>query len=370
MFIFKSHQEINDAFISSYRLMNVEQNSMKQKVDNKSGAHKRETVPGEKPPSSPFENGRRTFLKKAALGTLGISGMFLNNFSCKSGTKSNASSVSRIPVIDTHTHCFDGPGSTRFPYHEMASYKPETTATPEQLLLCMDGAGVDYGVIVNPEPYQDDHRYLENCLDIGRGRLKGTILVFCDRPGSMDQLPRLTKRGDIIAARIHAYLPDRLPPFGKPELHRLWKLAADNGLAVQLNFLPLYAKGFEQYIREFSDVPVIIDHLGHPMEAGTKEEYSVIERWGGFPNTIIKLSNLGAVADHPDPSVKQYVNQMIKAYGPERMIWGSDHKTGSTPEIYREKLDYAMSFLAEFSKEDKDKVFGGNAFRLFGKGWN
>ena len=114
----------------------------------------------------------------------------------------------------------------------------------------------------------------------------------------------------------------------------------------------------------------VIDHLGHPLEAGSEQEYSIIEKWGGFPNTIIKLSNLGVISDHPDPGVKPYVNQMIKAYGPDRVIWGSDHKTGSTPEIYREKLDYAMSFLAEFSKEDKDKVFGGNAFRLFGKGWN
>jgi predicted TIM-barrel fold metal-dependent hydrolase len=316
------------------------------------------------------ESGRRYFLKKATMGTLGISAMFLNNFSCKSGTKSNVSSVSKIPVIDTHTHCFDGPASTRFPYHEKASYKPETIATPEQLLLCMDGAGVDFGVIVNPEPYQDDHRYLEYCLNIGKGRLKGTILVFSDRPGSMDQLPLMAKRGDIIAVRIHAYLPDRLPPFGKPEFHRLWKMAADNGLAVQLNFLPQYANGFVNYIKEFRDVRVIIDHLGHPMEAGSAKEYSVIERWGGFTNTIIKLSNLGVISDHPDPVVKQYVNQMIKAYGTDRMIWGSDHKTGSTPEIYRSKLEHAKSFLAEFSKEDQDKVFGGNAFRLFGKGWD
>ena len=41
---------------------------------------------------------------------------------------------------------------------------------------------MDYAVVVHPEPYQDDHRYLEHCLDVGRGKLKGTCLFFADRP--------------------------------------------------------------------------------------------------------------------------------------------------------------------------------------------
>ena len=315
------------------------------------------------------ENNRRNFIKKATLGTLGLSGMILDPFSSKSAPLPNPSSTTKIPVVDMHIHCFAGPADTRFPYHEKASYKPDTVATPEQLLTCMNGSGVDFGVVVSPEPYQDDHRYLEYCLDVGKGRLKGTILVFCDRPGSMDQLPRLAKRGDIIATRIHAYLPDRLPPFGKPELRQLWKLAADNGLAVQLHLEPRYAEGFEPLIKEFHDVPVIIDHLGRPLQARSAQEYAIVERWGDLPNTVIKLSNLGIIYDHPDPGLRPYVNQMITAYGLERMIWGGDFSDKSTPESFRANREYARSFLAKFSKEDQDNVFGVNAVRLLCRGW-
>lgn len=310
------------------------------------------------------EKNRRSFIKKATLGALGISGLMPHPFSNQSSSLLPATSTPKSPVVDMHIHCFAGPVDTRFPYHEKASYKPETVATPEHLLTCMNGAGVDFGVIVSPEPYQDDHRYLEYCLDMGKGRLKGTILVFCDRPGSMDQLPRLARRGDIIATRIHAYLPDRLPPFGKPELRQLWKLAADNGLAVQLHLEPRYAEGFEPLIREFHDVPVIIDHLGRPLQVRSAQEYSIIERWGDLPNTIIKLSNLGIIYDHPDPALRPYVNQMITAYGLERMIWGGDFSDKSTPESFRANREYARRFLAKFSKEDQTNVFGGNAVRL------
>ena len=80
------------------------------------------------------------------------------------------------PVIDTHLHCFAGTKDARFPYHARAPYRPEPAATPEHLLKCMEGAGVSHAIVVHPEPYQDDHRYLEYCLEVGKKRLKGTCL--------------------------------------------------------------------------------------------------------------------------------------------------------------------------------------------------
>lgn len=112
----------------------------------------------------------------------------------------------KSPVVDTHLHCFAG-DDPRFPYHSKAPYRPEAKATPQHLLECMDQAGVDFAVVVHPEPYQDDHRYLEYCLEVGGERLKGTCLFFADRPGSLDGMRPLVERhpGKIIAARVHAY---------------------------------------------------------------------------------------------------------------------------------------------------------------------
>jgi predicted TIM-barrel fold metal-dependent hydrolase len=317
-----------------------------------------------------FETGdRRSFLKKSTLAVLGLGAMQVESFSDVTPSGTGNSQAARTPVIDMHLHCFAGPNDPRFPYHERATYKPAGIASPEHLLVCMNGAGVDHAVVVSPEPYQDDHRYLEYCLDVGKGRLKGTILVFADRPGSMDQLPRLAKRGDIIATRIHAYLPDRLPPFGKPELRQLWKLASDNGLAIQLHFEPQYAAGFEPLIKEFKNTPVIIDHLGRPLQARSPEEYAIVERWGDLPNTIIKISSLGTNYDRPDPKLKQYVNQMITAYGLERMIYGGGFDENATPESYRATIEYTRSYIAKFSEVDQANVLGGNASRLLCRGW-
>ena len=118
-----------------------------------------------------------------------------------------------MPVVDAHLHCFAGKDDARFPYHPNAPYRPDAPATPERLIELMNSAGVNHAIVVHPEPYQDDHRYLEHCLEVGKGRLKGTCLFFAGRSEGM---AALVKRLPIVTARIHAYAPERLPPFGKP----------------------------------------------------------------------------------------------------------------------------------------------------------
>jgi predicted TIM-barrel fold metal-dependent hydrolase len=297
---------------------------------------------------------RREFLKTAALASAALA--------CGSAA---AAEPKRTPVIDTHLHCFAGKDDKRFPYHEKAPYRPDEPATPEHLLTCMDGAGVDYAVVVHPEPYQDDHRYLEYCLQVGKKRLKGTCLFFADHPGSADKMAELVKRCDVVALRVHAYAPERLPPFGKPELRDLWKKAGDLGLAVQLHLEPRYAPEFELLVKEFAAIPVIIDHLGRPFQ-GTPKEHDVVVNWSRFKNTVMKLSAIPATKDYPHRDPAPVVKRLVEAYGPERLVYGGGFGAAATPESYRAARERTRAFLADLSADDQAKVLGGNAARLFG----
>jgi predicted TIM-barrel fold metal-dependent hydrolase len=271
----------------------------------------------------------------------------------------------RVPVIDTHLHCFAGKEDKRFPYHERAPYQPAEAATPEHLLECMAEAKVDFAVVVHPEPYQDDHRYLEHCLAVGRGKLKGTALVFADRPDSVAKLPDLAKKLGVVAVRIHAYAPDRLPPFGKPELRNLWKQATDLGLAVQLHFEPRYAPGFEPLIKEFDKTTVIIDHLGRPLQ-GTPEEYKVVIGWSKFKNTVMKISAIPTTRTYPHRDVGPIIKQLADAYGPDRLIYGGGFGTGSTGDSYRTEIERTRGYISHLSAAEQAQVLGGNAARLMG----
>jgi predicted TIM-barrel fold metal-dependent hydrolase len=273
----------------------------------------------------------------------------------------------KVPVVDTHVHCFAGSKDERFPYHARAPYRPDEPATPQALLKVMTGAGVDYAVIVHPEPYQDDHRYLEYCLKQDPKRLKGTCLFFADRPGWKEKMTALVKRAAIVTARIHAYAPDRLPPFGKPELRAFWKHATGLGLAIQLHFEPRHAAGFEPLIKEFRDAHVIIDHLGRPFQ-GTPKEHARVVRWGDFPNTVMKVSSVPPRRSYPHRDITPIVKELTRAYGAERMIYGGGFRAGVTAKEYRAERERIASFLADLSEADRAKVLGGTAAKLFGFG--
>jgi predicted TIM-barrel fold metal-dependent hydrolase len=228
----------------------------------------------------------------------------------------------------------------------------------------MDGAGVKYAIVVHPEPYQDDHRYLEHCLAVGKGRLKGTLLVFADREGSLERLPDLARRLDVVSVRVHAYAPDRLPPFGKPELRRLWRLATEHNLAVQLHFEPRYAPGFEPLIREFAGTRVIIDHLGRPFQ-GTPQEHAVVLNWSRLPNTIMKVSAIPDEKQYPHRDIRPVIRQLTEAFGPDRMIYGGGFGAEATPQSYAAAFARARSLLAHLPAADQAKILGGNAVRMF-----
>jgi predicted TIM-barrel fold metal-dependent hydrolase len=204
-------------------------------------------------------------------------------------------------------------------------------------------------------------------LTVGQDKLKGTCLFFAERPGSQDRITELVKRhkGRIVAARIHAYAPNRLPPFGQPELRALWRHVGDLGLEVQLHFEPRYAPGFEPLIKEFPHTTVIIDHLGRPFQ-GTPEEYAVVLGWARFPNTVMKLSALPAKEQYPHREVGPVIRDLVKRYGPDRLIYGSGFGAGATGVSYRAYRERVRSYLTDLSPEHQAKVLGGTAARLFG----
>ncbi|QOV90382.1 amidohydrolase family protein [Humisphaera borealis] len=267
--------------------------------------------------------------------------------------------------VDTHLHCFAGNNDSRFPYHANAPYRPPAAATPEHLIKCMDEAGVTHAIVVHPEPYQDDHRYLEHCLAVGKGRLKGTCLFFADRPGSLTAMADLARRTPLVAARIHAYAPDRLPPFDKPELRALWKQAADLGLAIQLHFEPRYAPGFEPLIEAFPQTTVLIDHLGRPFQ-GTPAEYDRVVKWSRFRNTVMKLSSIPATTTYPHRDITATIRRLTETFGPDRLMYGGGFDAGATGASYRAAIDAASKYLAHLPASDQAKILGQTAARLFG----
>ncbi len=269
-------------------------------------------------------------------------------------------------LVDTHVHLF-APDLTRFPYHKNASYKPPA-APLEDYLKFVAARKIDHTVIVHPEPYQDDHSYLEYCFanEPSKGFFKGTCLfdpILPETPGRMEALVKKLP-GRIVALRIHqtrkpglgavAGGPIKDRDMSSPAMKVVWRKANDLGLAIQMHFLPHYAPQIAALAAQFPQTTVVLDHLGRAWQ-GTPEEWQGVLRLAKFPRVVMKYS---ATPDNVKPQVKQ----AYEVFGSERVIWGG---LGNNEADFEKQVALFEKMWDFVTPEVRAKIRGGNAMRIY-----
>ncbi|MDP6115178.1 MAG: amidohydrolase family protein [Planctomycetota bacterium] len=274
-----------------------------------------------------------------------------------------------MSIIDTHIHLVSG-DREKFPLHPDGAYQPQKSYPIEDYIPVMEDAGISGAVLVHCEPYLDDHRYTLHCLAQEPKRLKGTCLFAphdSEGPAKMAALIEKAGPGTIVAFRIHAYRDDGIPDFESPELKALWGRAVELGLCVQLHFAPRYAGAFAKIYRQFSDCTVILDHLGRPGQ-GNAVVYEDVAALAEFENCYLKFSAISSASSEPWPhrDVKPIVSRMASRFGAERILYGGGYSSGTTAPEYRKAPELVEILLGHLTAEDKERILGLNAIRLFG----
>jgi len=288
-------------------------------------------------------------------------------------TAANAAARPNGVLVDSHVHLFD---PARVPYHAQATYKPPA-APLEAYVRFVREAKIDHTVIVHPEPYQDDHRYLEYCFEHepSPGYFKGTCLfdpIAADTPARMAALvKKLPNR--IVALRIHEMRPADKPsttagPIKDRDLHhpamkQTWRAAESLGLAIQMHFIPRFAPAIGELAAEFSGTPIILDHLARAGQ-GTPAEYEQVLRLAQFPRVYMKYSavNYSSKQPYPYPDAKLLVRKAYDAFGADRTIWGG---LGMNMAEF-EKQSALFELMFDYAPEsDRAKIRGLTAMKLF-----
>jgi predicted TIM-barrel fold metal-dependent hydrolase len=267
-------------------------------------------------------------------------------------------------TIETHVHLFD---PNRVPYAPEAPYKPPAYTLEDHVRL-VEAAGLAHSVIVHPEPYQDDHRYLEYCFshEPRPGYFKGTCLFDPLREDTPARTRALADRWPkrIVALRIHEMSmtletsgPVRNRDLQDPRMLTCWQAVTSLGMAVQMHFIPAQAPHVRTLAARFPETIVILDHMGRPGQ-GTEEEYEQVLKLANLPRVILKYSNWGEYKG----DLNRLTRRIFDAFGPDRIIWGM---VGNTPAEYPKQVARFQELLAFASETDRARIRGGNAQRLF-----
>jgi L-fuconolactonase len=119
------------------------------------------------------------------------------------------------------------------------------------------------------------------------------------------------------------------------------------------------------------DLVFVLDHLGKPpIAAGHTEPWAPdLRGLAALPNTVAKLSGLVTEADWRRWQVadlRPYAEVALDAFGPARMMFGSDWPVCTLAGNYPDVLAAARDLTAGLSPAERQALFAGTATSVYG----
>jgi L-fuconolactonase len=285
------------------------------------------------------------------------------------------------PVVDTHHHVWDLSARDRAWLHEeqtwadadsmarlrrdftMADLEPEAAA-----------AGVGATVVVQTEAGPAETPELL-ALAAEHPLVDGVVgWVDLMKPGAGEAIAALRELpgGEHLAGIRHPVLAEPDDAWlRRPEvLSGLTEVAAA-GLVYDVVCLQRQLPGALAAAETLPALTVVIDHAGNPEDEppGHGPWATTMRSLAALPNTVCKLSGILSVPlagpGQVEPMIWQYYEVVLDAFGPGRLMFGSDWPVCTLDSSYPAVFEAAQVLTAGLSPAERADVFGGTARRTY-----
>ncbi|MEU1055920.1 amidohydrolase family protein [Streptomyces sp. NPDC005876] len=152
----------------------------------------------------------------------------------------------------------------------------------------------------------------------------------------------------------------------RPDVLRGLAAVADAGLGYDLVVLPHQLPACVRAAAALPQLTFVLDHLGKPPIAdGALEPWATrLRALAALPNTVAKLSGLLTEAGphHTADDLRPYVTVALEAFGPDRLMYGSDWPVCTARAPYGETLRLVRELTAP---DEHTRVLDTTATRVY-----
>lgn len=245
-------------------------------------------------------------------------------------------------IVDTHCHV------------GLHKYEPV-----EALRFHMARSGVDQAVLIQYMG-NTDNGYLVEVMAAHPGRFAAAMIVAPDDDSAVRAWAEQGIGGIRLPAGFTGAGPDPL---------LLWRTAAALDLVVSMPSTPqaLRSAEFAEVLRAFPNLQIVIEHLAGAKVDTDIEEFQAVMGLAKYENLTIKLPGFGEFCrlPHPFAEVPPLADMALEAFGPQRMMWGSDWPPVSSREGYDSSLRFPLAYFAGLSDDERAWIFGKTAQRVW-----
>ena len=126
-----------------------------------------------------------------------------------------------------------------------------------------------------------------------------------------------------------------------------------------------------EFVKRHAEEQVfVLDHIAKPkIAAGEMQPWADnLRKLAAFPNVFCKLSGLVTEADihnwTPD-QLRPYVENVLDAFGPERVMFGSDWPVCTCATNYSAWRVLVGEFISRLSEHEQAQIMGGTALKAY-----
>jgi predicted TIM-barrel fold metal-dependent hydrolase len=315
---------------------------------------------------------RRVFLKRVGLlpcAGLATAAAFGGKDALGQAAPADAGSATsnptgESPIIDAHVHVWTH--DPQFPFAPETKNPPARDATAEQLIALMKASGVYRTVIIQVIHYRWDNRYAASVLKRYPQYFRGVARVNPQDPAAPDHLSRLVEEDGFHGVRISPSGEASGDWINGPLMPPLWARCRD--LKVPMTVLAPVTRmpDVMRLADQFPDLTIVIDHMADcPLNKPDElEKLLALQR---FPNLFVKISHTWSLSAQAYPYLdsQRQVRRLYDAYGPKRLIAGTDWPLVEPYCTYTQAIDIARFRIDFLSTEDKRWICGLTAARVW-----
>lgn len=125
-----------------------------------------------------------------------------------------------------------------------------------------------------------------------------------------------------------------------------------------------------EFVKKFKDQPLVLDHLAKPdFETGELKGWEQhIRDIARYKNVYCKLSGMVTEADLQNwkqEDFTPFLEVALEAFGPDRLMFGSDWPVCLLAAEYEEVLGIVQHFVSKLSAAEQQQIMGGNAVEFY-----
>jgi L-fuconolactonase len=241
---------------------------------------------------------------------------------------------------------------------------------PRDLAPYLQRCGIDVTVLVQGAQTASETEFLlgiANATPFVAGVVGWVDLLA---RGAPLQIERLAREPKLVSLRpMLEILPDDdwiLDRRLGPAVHAMQR----HGLCCDALVRPRHLPALNRFLAAHPDLPVVIDHGAKPAiaDAEIREWSREIREVAAGSGAFVKLSGLAteAAPGWDGETLRPYVEVLLEAFGPRRVMWGSDWPVLNVAGDYEDWHATARRLTDDLTRDEAAWVFGGTATAFYG----